>query len=90
MQQSHAGGRSETRSDRLTLGWTWWMTLVVVTVVLGLLGRGDSGFLSVFLWSVVGFVVGSVVVVAVGARMTPARAEAFSDRTSTGGAGVPR
>ena len=90
MQQPHAGGRPETRSDRLRLGWTWWMTLVVVTVVLGLLGRGDGGFLSVFLWSIAGFVLGSVVMVAVGARKVPARAEAFSNVASTGGAGVQR
>ena len=48
---------------------------------LGFLGRSDSGFWSGFLWSIVGFVVGSLVGIAVAGRVVPARSEdeAFAD-----------
>ncbi|MEW1955279.1 hypothetical protein [Terrabacter sp. NPDC080008] len=65
--------RTVTRSYRRDLGATWWAALVVVTVVLGLIGRGSSGFWSVFLWSIVGFVLGSLVSLYVAGRVVPAR-----------------
>jgi hypothetical protein len=74
----------ETRAYRTEVGATWWAALVVVTVVLGFVGRGSSGFWSPFLWSVVGFVLGSLVTLAVSAARVPARseAEAFADAAS--------
>ncbi|HEY1176727.1 MAG TPA: hypothetical protein VGF17_11260 [Phytomonospora sp.] len=39
-----------------------------MTVLLGSLGRSDGGFWGVFLWSVVGFVVGSVVAIVMKGR----------------------
>ena len=69
-------GRSRvTRRYRTEIGASWWAVLLVVTVLLGLLGRGDGGFWSPFLWSVVGFVLGSLVAIAVSAAVVPARSE---------------
>jgi hypothetical protein len=79
-------GTRVTRAYRSEVGGTWWAALVVVTVVLGLLGRSSAGFWSPFLWSVVGFVVGSLVAIAVSAARVPARSadEAFADVSSAG------
>jgi hypothetical protein len=80
MGQPLSGGRvTVTRSYRRDLGGAWWAALVVVTVALGLVGRGAGGFWSVFLWSVVGFVLGSLVALFVAARVVPAssKEEAF-------------
>ena len=60
-QQAHSSGKTVTRSYRTGVGGAWWTALVVVTVLLGFLGRSDGGFWSGFLWSIVGFVVGSLV-----------------------------
>jgi hypothetical protein len=56
--------------ERAEVGATWWVALVVVSTALGLVGLNDRGFLSVFLWSVVGFVVGSLIAIAVRGRVT--------------------
>lgn len=56
--------------ERVELGVAWWAALVVVSTALGLVGLSDRGFLSVFLWSVVGFVVGSLIAIAVRGRVT--------------------
>ncbi|WP_461046241.1 hypothetical protein [Terrabacter koreensis] len=74
MTQAHPAPRAGARSR--PLGWPWWAALVVVTVVLGFAGRSDGGFWGVFLWSVVGFVVGSLVAIAVTGRGTAAPAAA--------------
>ncbi|NUR79911.1 MAG: hypothetical protein HOQ21_05640 [Dermatophilaceae bacterium] len=66
MTQDHSAPRPGVRSR--PLGWQWWAALVVVTVLLGSLGRSDGGFWGVFLWSVVGFVVGSVVAIVMKGR----------------------
>jgi hypothetical protein len=70
-----------TRTYRTDIGPAWWAALLVVTLVLGVLARGDGGFWSAFLWSVVGFVVGSLVAIAVSSRQVRARSEdeAFAD-----------
>ena len=46
-----------------------------------------GGFWSGFLWSIVGFVVGSLVAIAVAGRLVPARSadEAFADLGRSGG-----
>lgn len=67
---SRPGGRSRS------FGWQWWTSLVVVTVLSGFAGRDDGGFWGVFLWSVVGFVVGSLVAFAVTGRATAAASAA--------------
>lgn len=72
-EPAHGTPRTVTRSYRRDLGATWWAALVVVTVVLGLIGRGSSGFWSVYLWSIVGFVLGSLVSLYVAGRVVPAR-----------------
>ena len=90
-QQAPSSGKTVTRSYRTGVGGAWWTALVVVTVLLGLVGRGDRGFWSSFLWSVVGFVVGSLVAIAVAGRLVSARSadEAFADvGGSTGGEGT--
>ena len=86
-QQARSSGTTVTRSYRRGIGGAWWASLVVVTVVLGALGHSDSGFWSVFLWSIVGFVVGSLVAIAVSGRLVPARSadEAFADLGGSGG-----
>lgn len=66
MTQAHSAPTAGVRSR--PLGWQWWAALVVVTVVLGFTGRSDGGFWSVFLWSVVGFVVGSMAAIAMRGR----------------------
>ncbi len=75
------GTRRVTRAYRSEVGWSWWAVLVVVTVLLGLVGRSAAGFWSPFLWSVVAFVLGSLVAIAVSAARVPARSadEAFAD-----------
>lgn len=80
-QQAHSSGKTVTRSYRTGVGGAWWTALVVVTVLLGFVGRSDRGFWSAFLWSIVGFVVGSLVSLAVAARLVPAGSEdeAFAD-----------
>jgi len=70
-----SGRATVTRSYRRDLGGAWWAALAVVTVVLGLVGRGAGGFWSVFLWSIVGFVLGSLVALFVAARVVPASSE---------------
>jgi hypothetical protein len=92
MQQPHAAGSSETAAQRSPVGWQWWVALVVVTVGLGFLGRGDGGFWGVFLWSIVGFVVGSLVSIAVAGRAeTPgSRADGLSGHGAAGTAGGRR
>jgi hypothetical protein len=55
--------------ERVDLGVAWWAALVVVSTALGLVGLNDRGFLRVFLWSVVGFVLGSLVAIAVRGRV---------------------
>lgn len=74
MTLAHSPGTSDTRS-RGAVGWQWWAALVTVTVLLGFAGRGDGGFWGVFLWSIVGFVVGSLVAIAVTGRGGAGRAE---------------
>jgi ABC-type transporter Mla maintaining outer membrane lipid asymmetry ATPase subunit MlaF len=46
-----------------------------VAVVLGVIGRSGSGFWSVLLWSIVGFVAGSLVAIAVTGRLVAATSE---------------
>lgn len=70
-----SGRATVTRSYRRDLGGAWWAALAVVTVVLGLVGRGAAGFWSVFLWSIVGFVLGSLVALFVVSRVVPASSE---------------
>lgn len=80
-QQPHESG-TVTRRFRTDVGTAWWVALVAVPLVLGLFGRGQSGgFWSVFLWSVVAFVVGALVAHAIaGALVKPqSEAEAFAD-----------
>ncbi len=69
-----------TRAYRTEVGGSWWAALVVVTALLGLAGRSEGGFWSPFLWSVVAFVLGSLVAIAVSAARVPARSadEAFT------------
>jgi hypothetical protein len=55
---------------RVELGATWWVALAVVTTGLGVVGRDGPGFLSVFLWSIVGFVSGALIAIAVRGRVT--------------------
>ena len=83
------GRRRVTRSYRTEVGGSWWAALVVVTVALGLLGRSAGGFWSPFLWSVVAFVLGSLLAVAVSAARVPARSidEAFADLPPAEGTG---
>jgi hypothetical protein len=75
------GTRRVTRAYRSEVGTSWWVGLVVVTVLLGLVGRSAGGFWSLFLWSVVAYVLGSLVAIAVSAARVPARSEdeAFAD-----------
>ena len=81
-----------TRSYRRGIGGAWWASLVVVTVVLGALGHSDSGFWSVFLWSIVGFVVGSLMSIALAGSLVPARSEdeAFAGLARADEAGATR
>ena len=74
-QQVPSSGRTVKRAYRRGIGTAWWTALVVVTVLLALIGRSDSGFWSVFLWSIVGFVAGSLVAIAVAGRVVAARSE---------------
>jgi hypothetical protein len=55
--------------ERVELGVVWWAALVVVSTALGLVAQNERGFLSVFLWSIVGFVVGSLIAIAVRGRV---------------------
>ena len=80
-QQVPGSGKTVSRAYRRGIGGAWWMALVVVTALLGMIGRSDSGFWSVFLWSIVGFVVGSLVAMAVAGRLVPASSE---DEASAG------
>ena len=91
-QQAHTSGKTVTRSYRTGIGGAWWAALVVVTVLLGFLGRSDSGFWSGFLWSIVGFVVGSLLTIAVAGRLVRARSEeeAFAGLFGSDGSGVSR
>ncbi|MGO4599702.1 hypothetical protein [Terrabacter sp. 2RAF25] len=74
MALAHSPGTSDPRSRR-AVGWQWWAALVIVTVLLGFAGRGDGGFWGVFLWSIVGFVVGSLVAIAITGRGAAGRTE---------------
>lgn len=92
-QQAHTSGKTVTRSYRTGIGGAWWAALVVVTVLFGFLGRSDSGFWSGFLWSIVGFVVGSLVAIAVAGRLVsaPSEDEAFAHlggATASGSGGM--
>ena len=80
------GPRTVTRAYRTEVGGSWWAALLVITVALGLLGRSSGGFWSPFLWSVVAFVLGSLLTLAVSAARVPARSadEAFADRRNPG------
>lgn len=91
MTLAHSPGTSDARS-RGAVGWQWWAALVIVTVLLGFAGRGDGGFWGVFLWSIVGFVVGSLLTIAVAGRLVRARSEeeAFAGLFGSDGAGVSR
>lgn len=91
-QQAHSDGKRVTRRYRRGVGGAWWTSLVVVSVLLGFVGRSDSGFWSVFLWSIVGFVVGSLVAIALAGRLVPATSEdeAFAGLVGVDGAGVTR
>ena len=97
-QQPTGRARTVTRTYRTDIGLTWWGALLVVTIVLGFVGRSDGGFWGAFLWSVVGFVLGALIAIALSARLVPARSEdeAFADlQRATGdagaaGSGVPR
>ncbi|MFM6848108.1 MAG: hypothetical protein ACKOVB_03275 [Terrabacter sp.] len=51
---------------------------------MGFTGRSDGGFWGVFLWSVVGFVVGSLVAIAITGRGTASQPD------ETGASGGPR
>ncbi len=75
--RGYGTGVSEGRMYRYRseVGGTWWAALGVVTVLLGVVGRPSSGFWSPFLWCVVGFVLGSLLTVAVSATRVPARSE---------------
>ena len=86
MSQPVPDGRTTvTRWCRRDLGGAWWAALAVVTVALGLVGRAASGFWSVFLWSIVGFVLGSLVSLFVAARAVPARSEEEARELTSGG-----
>ena len=74
-QQHHSRPTTVTRSYRRGLGGLWWAALAVVTVLLGFFGRSDGGFWSVFLWSVVAFVLGSLAAIALAGRLVPGRSE---------------
>lgn len=74
-EPTSSGRATVTRSYRRDLGVAWWAAMVVVTVLLGLVGRGSGGFWSVFLWSIVGFVLGSLVSLFVVCRLVPAVSE---------------
>jgi hypothetical protein len=89
-QRNQSRVKTVTRRYRRDIGGAWWMGLVVVTVLLGLLGRGESGFWSVFLWSVVGFVLGSLAAMGLAGRLVPDRSEdeAFAGVGAVGGVGV--
>ncbi|GGN02297.1 hypothetical protein GCM10009721_31840 [Terrabacter tumescens] len=91
-QHAPSSGQPVTRSYRQGIGGAWWTALLVVTVLLGFVGRSDSGFWSVFLWSIVGFVVGSLVAIALAGRLVPARSEdeAFAGLVRVDGAGGAR
>jgi hypothetical protein len=52
-------GRGRPAPASSALGATWWISLIVVSVVLGFVDR-SQGFWSVFLWCVVGFTVGTL------------------------------
>jgi hypothetical protein len=67
--------RAVTGRYRTDIGGWWWLALVVVATVLGFVGRSDGGFWGAFLWSVVGFVIGTLLTIAVSARLVPARSE---------------
>jgi len=77
-----------TRTCRRDLGAGWWVAMVVVTVALGVVGRGSSGFWSVFLWSIVGFVLGSLVALFIAARVVPARSDDEGLELPSGGDGA--
>jgi hypothetical protein len=83
------GRRRVTRAYRTDVSGSWWAALVVVTVALGLVGRSTMGFWSPFLWSVVAFVLGSLLTLAVSAARVPARSEdeAFVERRGASGRG---
>ncbi|MGW5239017.1 hypothetical protein ACWEOW_08795 [Monashia sp. NPDC004114] len=92
MAEQTRRARTVTRLYRADIGGTWWGALVVVTVVLGFVGRGDGGFWGAFLWSVVGFVVGTLVAIAISSRVVGARseAEAFADVDDSSSDGTVR
>lgn len=92
-EPASSGRVTVSLSYRRDLGGAWWAALAVVTVVLGLVGRGAGGFGSVFLWSSVGFVLGSLVALFVAARVVPASSEEeaferFDGRGGSAGGGA--
>ena len=80
-EQTRRGRMRVTRRYRTEIGASWWVALLVATAALGLVGRASEGFWSPFLWSVVGFVLGSLVAIAVSGAVVPARSAdaAFAD-----------
>jgi 4-hydroxybenzoate polyprenyltransferase len=89
MAEQTRRARTVTRRYRADIGLSWWGALVVVTVILGVMGRGDGGFWGAFLWSVVGFVVGTLVAIAISSRRVGPRTEdeAFADLDVVSGGG---
>lgn len=81
MAEQSRRARAVTRRYRASVGASWWGALLVVTIALGFVGRSDGGFWGAFLWSVVGFVIGTLVAIAISGRVVAARseAEAFAD-----------
>ena len=91
-EQSPVGASMTTRRYRTDIGPGWWGALVVVTLALGFVGRDDGGFWSAFLWSVVGFVIGTLIAIAVSGRLVSARSQeqALADLDATTPKGVGR
>ena len=92
MAEQSRRARTVTRRYRADIGVSWWGALLVVTIVLGFVGRGDGGFWGAFLWSVVGFVIGTLAAIAISGRLVAARseAEAFADVAPVFGEGSAR
>jgi hypothetical protein len=61
-----------------------------VPLVLALIGRDSGGFLSMFLWSVVAFIVGALAAYALAGVLVPPQSEeeAFADVTESATSGA--
>ena len=86
-QQDQARRTMARPRESVDLGATWWVALAVVAGGLAVLGRGlvgggARGFLSVFLWNIVGFVVGSLVAIATTATAAKSGSHRASGRQS--------